>query len=161
MSELKLAPCPLCGEQSELVAVSQDELGNTKLVYPYCTNVDCILSGEIVKLSKADAIAAWNTRHPDPIIGGAKPLTVGEIKEIMVSCPYEVDKYGVQFRTPSMIAQAIHNALPAEQSAIIGELIQELGNIIQLAFDGLENITDEEKFALEQATALIRRAKGE
>lgn len=66
MSEIKLLPCPLCGESVEI-----DEIPpHTHLIATYMVDCDgsaiieCRCGCSIMRKTRAKAIEAWNTRKP-------------------------------------------------------------------------------------------------
>ena len=62
MADNALKPCPFCGY--DLVLVHETDWSDPPTWSVHCVNKDCPLHG--AKLTRADAVAAWNARTPAP-----------------------------------------------------------------------------------------------
>lgn len=65
--DVKVKPCPFCGEEGAVVRAGEWLLGVKHIVYiPYCTNMQCFLNFNDVGFETAEeAIEAWNRRGKD------------------------------------------------------------------------------------------------
>ena len=94
-----LKNCPFCGRAPTSIVRSDDIDGTQFLctITCYCGRYyACAYKMAIRKtpeIAKADAIAAWNTRTPQPAQAqaGAVPLTEGQIESLLYKYGYDPD----------------------------------------------------------------------
>lgn len=127
MSGPELKTCPFCGVRPHV----HDDASHSTAFFADCYNDNCTVQPSAYGLSKAEAIAAWNTRAPLTVQDAAKVPEIAALMDARRRYIELVEKYNAKLH--SVKAQRLRGDWSQDVTTEFREMIEAHQNFIAAA----------------------------